>query len=116
MTVPDIVDVDKRPTRTATEVQDRWGHVAREVQEKGRVAITSRGHADMVMVSRSEYDRLMKAVSRHSAVAEARLAELEQRYLARFAAMADGSMADRIDRLLDLPTDLPDRPRAGEGF
>jgi prevent-host-death family protein len=58
-----VVDAESLPARSSAEVQDKWGDVVREVRSKGRIAVTSRGHADMIIMSREEYDRVMRALS-----------------------------------------------------
>ncbi|QQP93061.1 type II toxin-antitoxin system prevent-host-death family antitoxin (plasmid) [Skermanella sp. TT6] len=111
-----IVDAESLPARSSTEVQDKWGTVAREVRAKGRIAVTSRGHADMVIMSREEYDRVMQALSVPGAAAEDPVADLTRRFDERIARMKDGTMADKIKRLRAMTGQVPNPPIAGESF
>ena len=112
----DVVDAENLPARSATEVQDKWGSVVREVRSKGRVAITSRGHADMVIMSREEYDRLMQALSAPGGSAAESVADLTRRFDERVARMNDGTMAGGIAKLRAMTGQVPNPPIAGESF
>ena len=111
-----IIDAEKLPSRSSTDVQDRWGTVVREVRAMGRIAVTSRGHADMVILSREEYDRVMQALSGPGATSDDPVADLTRRFDERIARMNDGTMADRIRKLRAMTGQVSNPPIAGESF
>ena len=111
-----VVDVESLPARSSTEVQDKWGNVVREVRSKGRIAITSRGHADMVIMSREEYNRVMEALSAPSAATADPVVDLTRRFDERIARMNNGTMASKFTRLRAMTGQVPNPPIAGESF
>ena len=111
-----VVDAENLPARSSTEVRDKWGSVVREVRSKGRVAITSRGHADMVIMSREEYDRVMRALSTPGGPAADPVAELTRRLDERVARMNDGTAASKAAKLRAMTGQVPNPPLAGESF
>ena len=111
-----VVDVESLPARSSTEVQDKWGNVVREVRSKGRIAVTSRGHADMVIMSREEYDRVMQALSAPALATADPVADLTRRFDERIARMNDGTMASKTVRLRAMKGQVPNPPIAGESF
>ena len=88
-----VVDVEDLPACSSTEVQDNWGKVVREVRFKGRIAILSDGYADLVIMSREEYDRVMEALSAPSAAIADPVVVLTRRFDERVARINDGTMA-----------------------
>jgi prevent-host-death family protein len=111
-----VVDVEDLPACSFTEVQDNWGKVVREVRSKGRIAITSRGHADMVIMSREEYDRVMEALSAPSAATADPVVDLTRRFDERVARINDGTMAGKTARLRVMTGQVPNPPIAGVSF
>jgi prevent-host-death family protein len=115
-TIAQIVNVENLPARSSTEIQDRWGSVAREVRSKGRIAITSRGHADMVIMSREEYDKVMQALSVQAPATDDPVTTLTQMFDQRIARMNDGSLASKTVKLRAMTGQVPNPPIAGESF
>lgn len=111
-----VIDVEGLPACSFTEVQDNWGKVVREVRSKGRIAITSRGHADMVIMSREEYDRVMEALSAPSAAIADPVVDLTRRFDERIARINDGTMAGKTVRLRAMTGQVPNPPIAGVSF
>lgn len=100
--------------RTATEAQHRWGSIARDVAKEGKIAITSHGHVEMVILSRAEYEQMAAALNRAAKPQEDPLDVLRSRFQDRLAAMQDGSMGDRIKAMQEIgPADWSP-PAAGD--
>jgi PHD/YefM family antitoxin component YafN of YafNO toxin-antitoxin module len=111
-----IIDVESLPACSSTEVQDNWGKVVREVRSKGRIAILSDGYADLVIMSREEYDRVMVALSAPSAATTDPVVDLTRRFDERIARINDGTMAGKTLRLRAMTGQVPNPPIAGVSF
>ena len=111
-----VVDAESLPARSSAEVQDKWGDVVREVRSKGRIAVTSRGHADMIIMSREEYDRVMRALSAPALATADPVVDLTRRFDERIARMNDGTMVSKSTRLRAMTGQVPNPPIAGESF
>jgi prevent-host-death family protein len=111
-----VVDAESLPARSSVEVQDKWGDVVREVWSKGRIAVTSRGHADMIIMSREEYDRVMRALSAPALATADPVVDLTRRFDERIARMNDGTMASKTAKLRAMKGQVPNPPIAGESF
>jgi PHD/YefM family antitoxin component YafN of YafNO toxin-antitoxin module len=105
------------PRRNATQVKNQWGSVVRQVQEQGRVAITSHSNVEMVMVDANVYEQMVDALDAARRHDDATLAELAARFDARLGVLQAPAAEGKVDKLFKARGKLRGRrPKAGASY
>jgi len=104
------------PSRSASQVKNRWGEVVRQVRESGSVAVTNHSAVEMVLIDTATYRRLAEEVRAARTQEQSVLDELDRGFQARLAALQAPDAASRVDALFGARGKLRQRAKAGASF
>ncbi|WP_186764610.1 type II toxin-antitoxin system Phd/YefM family antitoxin [Comamonas flocculans] len=91
-----------------------WRGVMRVVGEQGAVLVTNHDRPEAVILSTTEYQRLLKAAEAARAIQQDALQALRERFDERLASLQAPDAADRLRGLLAQPLSLAGQVRAGQ--
>lgn len=113
MSVASVIGVEALPQRESSQVKRSWGDVAREVRERGRVAVTTHKRIEMVIMSAGEYSDLMQKVAEVEGRQQVALDQLNARFDARLAKLQAPDAAAKVDDLFAARGRAKTKPKAG---
>jgi prevent-host-death family protein len=112
----DHVKLEALPRRNATQVKNQWGSVIRQVQEQGRVAITSHSTIEVVIVDAAIYAQMVEALDVARRQDDSLLAKLTARFDARLGVLQEPTAPGKLAKVLDARGKLRRRPKAGASY
>lgn len=119
MTAKETTPVDfvpELPRMPAADVKKRgWRSVMRTLSSQGPLLVTNHSQPEAVILSPSEYARLLTISKEAEAKAEAELDALRQRFDSRLAALQRKGASDRLRRIVAHPAKLGGKVKAGAG-
>lgn len=110
------------PTETASAAVKGWKRVVNLARDRGRVAITSHGEVDVVLVSLRELDRLEERIQSLSArikvleVEHSPVSTLRESFLARLRTRDPAETNARLEAASSTPVRLRGRLKPGERY
>ncbi len=104
------------PRRNATQVKNQWGSVVPQVQEQGRVAITTHSNVELVMVDANVYEQMVEALDAARSHDDVILAKLAARFDSRLSGLREPAASGKVDKLVKARGKLRKRPKAGASY
>lgn len=104
------------PTRSASQVKNRWGEVVRQVRETGSVAVTNHSTVEMVLIDTATYRRLAEDAQAVHARERAALEALDRAFEDRLDVLQHPDAAQRVEDVMASRGRSVKRPRAGASF
>lgn len=103
------------PRTPASDVKKLgWRGVMRVVGQDGAVLVTNHDRPEAVILSMTEYQRLLQAAEAAQALQQDALQLLRQRFDERLASLRAPDAADRLRDVLAQPVQLTGQVRAGQ--
>lgn len=112
----DLPRLDDLPRQNASRVKNKWGEVARQVQQSGSVAITNHSTVEMVLLDAATYERLVREVAALKSREQAELDALAERFDERLLSLQQADAAERVASLFERRWQLGKRPVAGDSY
>ncbi|MGS1005733.1 hypothetical protein [Achromobacter anxifer] len=105
------------PVATASSVKkDGWRGMMRALAAEGKLLVTNHNEPEAVILSTTEYTRLVEAVQAARNASPDPLVELRRRFDQRLAALAEDTAGDKLRSALRAPAPLGGRVKAGSTY
>jgi prevent-host-death family protein len=103
------------PQRPASDVKSKgWPDVVASVRRVGRLAVTSHGRAQVVLLSLEEYGELVQRAEAGQARQADVLDDLRKVFDERLAALQASEASERLAKVFESPPRLRKRIKAGD--
>lgn len=107
--------LENLPQTPASDVKKLgWRGVMRAIGRTGKVVVTNHSEPEAVILSAEEYGRIQRALDDAGAKQESALEALRSRFDERLAALQAEDASDRLRALMQGPTTLGGKVKAGE--
>ena len=107
--------LENLPQTPASDVKKLgWRGVMRAIGRKGKVVVTNHSEPEAVILSVEEYGLILRALNDVDAQQESALDVLRRRFDERLAALRADDASDRLRALMQGPTTLDGKVKAGE--
>ena len=107
--------LENLPQTSASDVKKLgWRGVMRTIGRKGKVVVTNHSEPEAVILSAEEYGLILRALSDAGAQQESALEVLRRRFDERLASLQAEDASARLRALMQGPTTLGGKVKAGE--